>query len=800
MSTQSPSPGPVSVQVQTRNPISLRLRKILGTNFTDQATTEALRTLSHLYGTNHPSDQPSPVTNSDTESDSESETLVDLTVDFSSETASRARKNLRRDLENTLAEGSRQFLQAFSEVDQKLDAIQAHVSAMRACCDDADAQLRLTAESSKSLLDRAGSLRQEREVVETRKSIVMLFLDRFTVTDEEAEAMTSRDVPVGKRFFSAMSKTERIRADCRVLMSGEDGPTKAGLDIMASTSSYLEQGYEKIYRYCSFEFRQMGRDVHLEVSPIMREAIRRLRQRPELLSEALTLLTTTRQTSLLSAFLAALTRGSGGGGRPIELHAHDPIRYVGDMLAWVHQAIAAECEFLEGLFGLGEGSADGDNGEGEFGVDGDEVRERQRRRMVGSVRTFGAGEEWVGELLNGAVEKLCVPLKVRVQQTVRSQESSIVSYKVANLLEYYTLTMRRTIGEGAVLCKTLDEITEVSYKVFFDAIEAQGRTLLRTSLDPDDPSVRPPLPILEHAQLLREIIQVYDSSLLRGDTNTAPAPANTAHTSPSAATPGPFTFKRILDALLDPALEMCLGAAEEKKRLRPRWDQAVFGVNCLTYLQSVLEPFNFTLDKQLEIQGVIDERVKLLTDEHYENILKDASLYDAIEACQTKNPSEPLARIPATQPAQLRSSLSKFSHWLSGLEVVHSPRLAQLTMYPATSIHQAALARLARAYGKLCEEVRRVGSGYEAGSTLLGSERPFGKIGLLFQIFGLEEDQGEDEDEEKVDEEEEDEEEEEEGDSEEEYEDDDEDDGKDQDGDDEGGEGDEDEDDGEEED
>jgi hypothetical protein len=62
------------------------------------------------------------------------------------------------------------------------------------------------------------------------------------------------------------------------------------------------------------------------------------------------------------------------------------------MLAWVHQAIAAECEFLEGL----------------FGISGHE-------RMVGAVRTFNGSEkeEWVRDLLNSAVGKLCVPLKVR---------------------------------------------------------------------------------------------------------------------------------------------------------------------------------------------------------------------------------------------------------------------------------------------------------------------------------------------------------------------------------------------------
>ena len=116
-----------------------------------------------------------------------------------------------------------------------------------------------------------------------KQSIVTMFLSRFTLTDEETEIVTSRDVPVGPRFFDTMDKTERIRQDCEVLMAGEDGPTQVGLDIMSSTSSNLEQAYEKIFRWCSFEFRQMGREVQVEVSPTMREGITRLRQRQELL-------------------------------------------------------------------------------------------------------------------------------------------------------------------------------------------------------------------------------------------------------------------------------------------------------------------------------------------------------------------------------------------------------------------------------------------------------------------------------------------------------------------------------------
>lgn len=57
-------------------------------------------------------------------------------------------------------------------------------------------------------------------------------------------------------------------------------------------------------------------------------------------------------------------------------------------------------------------------------------------------------------------------------------------------------------------------------------------------------------------------------------------------------------------------------------------------------------------------------------------------------------------------------------------------------------IHQAALERMARAYQVICEEVRKPENKYEAASTLLGSERPFGQVHLLWQIFGLEETDG----------------------------------------------------------
>jgi len=62
----------------------------------------------------------------------------------------------------------------------------------------------------------------------SKQSIISLFLSQFTLNEAETEAITSRDIPVGKRMFEAMDRTEKIRDSCQVLLTGEDASTNAG--------------------------------------------------------------------------------------------------------------------------------------------------------------------------------------------------------------------------------------------------------------------------------------------------------------------------------------------------------------------------------------------------------------------------------------------------------------------------------------------------------------------------------------------------------------------------------------------
>ena len=100
----------------------------------------------------------------------------------------------------------------------------------------------------------------------------------------------------------------------------------------------------------------------------------------------------TSDNCLLCRFIAALTRGGPNGmPRPIEMNAHDPRRYLGDMLAWVHQALASERELLISLFGQ-------DN----------------QSRTSGSHADSPSDVPSSSALLDKVLEGVCRPLKVSI--------------------------------------------------------------------------------------------------------------------------------------------------------------------------------------------------------------------------------------------------------------------------------------------------------------------------------------------------------------------------------------------------
>ncbi|ORY21431.1 putative intra-golgi transport-related protein [Naematelia encephala] len=701
------------------NPISLRIYKAIGTSFDDPGSREALEIASSFYAPSSSGTSKGKALSDDElgkEENGEPGSEVVMRRTLRGQSAAMARKCLKRDIEGRMAGGSRRFLEAFGEVDQKLDVLREHMQEMQVRCDQVQAELDQANSGTKYLLERADGLRSQRASAQLRATIIGLFLSRFTLSESEHAALASREVAVGPELFRALDRVAVIRKDCRSLLGGEEGKMQAGLDIMALTSEQMESAYLKIHRWCLFEFRQFSKDAQLEVSPNLREAVRRLRDRPALLKEALSTLTSTRQSSLLQSFLDALTRGGPQGlPRPIELHAHDPQRYVGDMLAWVHQSTASEHEFLEGLFGVGGyGRMVGQerffkkeqqNGNGhttdETLLEGDEQEQLRSE------------EELVGDCLDKDLEGLARPLKMRIQQTIKSQEGIIMAYKIANLVQFYLVTMRKTIGVDAMLSKSLQEIYQGAQASFFETLDAQGRSLLRF-LHPPDATLTPPLALRDSTQILRELIGVYDTSLVDPEER-----ANDA------------SFKLLCEKAVEPAVEMCEKMADMRKNNGGEWERDIFLINCLSYLQRALEDFDFTEEQWTLLDKKIGGFVESMTFEHHGRLLDQCGLGPIMKAIRTRPADTPLSRLPATASKPLTTALTTFSSFLSNIDPSTHPTLDRLTSRTlATRIHKTALRRISEAYGEICERVLDEKEGYEFRETLLRRGRAEVEVAL----------------------------------------------------------------------
>ena len=82
--------------------------------------------------------------------------------------------------------------------------------------------------------------------------------------------------------------------------------------------------------------------------PCLQRALRTLKHTPSFYRHTIELITSMRRAEVTRRFLLALTIGYDDSP-PIEMKAHDPRNYVGDMLAFSHQSLNMEKEIIRGL-------------------------------------------------------------------------------------------------------------------------------------------------------------------------------------------------------------------------------------------------------------------------------------------------------------------------------------------------------------------------------------------------------------------------------------------------------------------
>eukprot|EP01117_Protostelium_nocturnum_P012784 TRINITY_DN4730_c0_g1_i3.p1 TRINITY_DN4730_c0_g1~~TRINITY_DN4730_c0_g1_i3.p1 ORF type:complete len:449 (-),score=139.98 TRINITY_DN4730_c0_g1_i3:727-2073(-) len=370
-----------------------------------------------------------------------------------------ARRNLRGQIEKKSIETNQSFLQVLLQVQKHLDEVEENVNQMKHCCTEMNSKLNTTRDLSGRLLQQAEQLNQQRKKNEIQQEIAIQFLKRFQLSEEEEESL--KKVEVDADFFKVLDRVSQIHNDCKLLLRTQH--QKAGLEMMDMMIMIQETAYGKLYKWVRGECNRFQDSLTPDIPPMLKDAIQALKDRPGLLNHCLDSIATSRSKTIVHGFLQALTVGQGGS-RAIELFAHDPLRYVGDMLAWIHQSTASEAEFIHSLVSSSSSS--------QFS-DGKSTQHDARR------------------VLNSILEGVFRPFRVRLSQVLSDLPNSVLLFKLSNLLDFYSRTIVKLTGEKETVSSALLECKTETLKVFYSSLKDYGEKLQRNPPPPPSTLVPP---------------------------------------------------------------------------------------------------------------------------------------------------------------------------------------------------------------------------------------------------------------------------------------------------------------------
>ncbi|XP_038203725.1 conserved oligomeric Golgi complex subunit 6 [Arvicola amphibius] len=578
--------GAGATPAQPNHPLSRKLHKILETRLdNDKEMLEALKALSAFFVEN----------------------------------SLRTRRNLRGDIERRSLAINEEFVSIFKEVKEELESINEDVQAMSSCCQDMTSRLQAAKEQTQDLIVKTTKLQAESQRLEIRAQVADAFLSKFQLTSDEMGLLRgTRGGPVTEDFFKALGKVKQIHNDVKVLL--RTNQQTAGLEIMEQMALLQETAYERLYRWAQSECRALTQES-CDVSAVLTQAMEALQDRPVLYKYTLDEFGTARRSTVVRGFIDALTRGGPGGTpRPIEMHSHDPLRYVGDMLAWLHQATASEKEHLEALL-----------------------------KQV----TAQGVEENIQEVVGHITEGVCRPLKVRIEQVILAEPGAVLLYKISNLLKFYHHTISGIVGNSAAtLLTTIEEMHLLSKKIFFNSLSLHASKLMdKVELPP--PDLGPSSALSQTLTLLREVLASHDSSVVPLDARQA-------------------DFVQVLSCVLDPLLQMCTVSASNLGTA----DMATFMVNSLYMMKTTLALFEFT-DRRLEmLQFQIEAHLDTLINEQASYVLTRVGLSYIYNTVQQHKPEQgSLASLPNLDSVALKAAMAQFDRYLSAPDHLLMPQL-----------------------------------------------------------------------------------------------------------------------------
>ncbi|TQS37272.1 hypothetical protein Golomagni_02261 [Golovinomyces magnicellulatus] len=553
------------------------------------------------------------------------------------------RRQLRYDIQKEVIESSGQIIGEFGHVAEQLKKIGVTIKILNQECQELKNHIFTAQNETAPALEEASVLLDQKDQVEVKELLLRAFNDHFFISEDDISVLTSNATTVNDEFFVIFSRAKKIQKDCEILLGTEN--QRLGLEIMEQISKNIDNAFQKLYRWIQREFRYLNLE-NPQITSSIRRALRVLAERPSLFQSSLDFFADARESTLSDSFYSALSGTSVTGERdpsivkPIELAAHDPLRYVGDMLAWTHSTTVSEREALEVLF-ISDGV--------EIAKSIQAGRKSEPWNQIYDDDGDGCkfdGIKALNQLVDRDFNGVARILRQRIGQLIHSHEETIIAYKIVNLLNFYRVTFSKLLDHSSVLVSSLSTLEESAM--------GQFRILIRdhvANLQADN-QVAPanygaPEFLYDGLKQLTAIMKTYETSFASIESREV-------------------DFKPILDDAFDPFMGRC---EELAKDMQIPID-SIFYTNCLLAAKKTLSLFDFTKQRLSMIQKKIDLNVTSLVEYQYSYLRNLSGLDPILQAISSISESENdlrevLPSLESLKPISLEKASKTLDNFLS---------------------------------------------------------------------------------------------------------------------------------------
>lgn len=373
---------------------------------------------------------------------------------------SMARKNLRGEIEADMLRSQAAVLADYGKAVKSLKQLGARAAALQRTVEDTGALLDVGG-ATRELTAAVAAVAAENEVLGVKKALLVGFRHKFTLNEYDAFVLAQGDISAD--FFAALARAEAISDRCLLLLA-LDNPD-LGLKVMAKNSELILRATAAVTSFCKrtltnvFLLHNRARVDQLHL------CFRYLLLRPKQLDEVMAVFVDARAAALVAEF--RLQAGEAADNlavplssdlRPVFYSQHDPVKYMADLLAYVHLVMVNETDTVTNVF----------DGRSEFAAA-------------------------IDTAVPAILAALARPLKAKLETLVSAETKLAVLYQIYSHLDLYALMYARLPYAAAMAGAVRDAIRLAQDKLVLcvltrlHAVRTSSQAHIELSLDLQPP-------------------------------------------------------------------------------------------------------------------------------------------------------------------------------------------------------------------------------------------------------------------------------------------------------------------------